>query len=76
MIEVYLKEIDAGTDNACWVACNRLDPGAVPFFPASYSVHANRLIDDLTLMNQQLIAEKRERSISRSPQETTSPEAK
>lgn len=28
---VYLREIDAGTDNACWVICNKIDPGAVAF---------------------------------------------
>lgn len=28
---VYLREIDAGTDNACWVVCSRIDPGAVRF---------------------------------------------
>jgi len=30
-VVVYLREIDSGTDNACWVVCNRIDPGAVPF---------------------------------------------
>jgi hypothetical protein len=28
---VYLREVDAGTDNACWVVCNKVDPGAVRF---------------------------------------------
>lgn len=25
----YLRELDAGTDNACWVVCAKNDPGAV-----------------------------------------------
>jgi hypothetical protein len=29
---VFLREVDAGTDNACWVISNRVDPGAVAFF--------------------------------------------
>lgn len=29
---VFLVEIDAGTDNACWVIGNRVDQGSVPFF--------------------------------------------
>lgn len=28
---VWLRRIDADTDNAAWIACNRLDPGAVLF---------------------------------------------
>lgn len=28
---VYLREIDAGTDNACWVVCAKGDPSAVKF---------------------------------------------
>lgn len=30
-IAVYLREVDAGTNNACWVVCNKVDPGAVLF---------------------------------------------
>lgn len=30
---VYLREIDSGTDNACWVVCNRVDNDAVAFIP-------------------------------------------
>jgi hypothetical protein len=30
---VYLREVDAGTDNACWIVCNKVDEGAVPFGP-------------------------------------------
>jgi hypothetical protein len=30
---VYLREVDAGTDNACWVVCNKVDEGAVAFAP-------------------------------------------
>lgn len=30
-ITVYLREVDAGTDNACWVVCAKSDPGAVAF---------------------------------------------
>lgn len=29
---VWLSEVDAGTDNACWVISNRVDADAVPFF--------------------------------------------
>lgn len=35
MIVVYLKLLDAGTDNECWVVCAKGDPGAVPFSPFS-----------------------------------------
>lgn len=28
---VYLREMDAGTDNACWVVCNRVDDGSRAF---------------------------------------------
>lgn len=28
---VYLREVDAGTDNACWVICAKGDPGSVAF---------------------------------------------
>jgi hypothetical protein len=28
---IYLRPIDEGTDNECWVVCNRVDPGAIPF---------------------------------------------
>lgn len=27
-VEVYLREVDANTDNACWVICSKGDPGA------------------------------------------------
>lgn len=30
---VWLREVDAGTDNACWVVCARGDPGAVAHTP-------------------------------------------
>ena len=30
---VFLKEVDAGTPNACWVVCAKGDPGAVGFAP-------------------------------------------
>jgi hypothetical protein len=33
MITVWLRLIDAGTDNACWVVCARGDPGAAEFAP-------------------------------------------
>ena len=32
---VYLREVDAGTDNACWVVCNEVDDGAVAFEPVT-----------------------------------------
>lgn len=32
--EIYLRPIDGGTPNACWVVCNKVDAGAVPFVPA------------------------------------------
>lgn len=31
MAVVHLREVDAGTDNACWVVCAEGDPGAVVF---------------------------------------------
>lgn len=34
-VVVYLREIDAGTDTACWVVCNKVDPGAVLFIAHS-----------------------------------------
>lgn len=30
---VYLREVDAGTDCACWIVCAKGDPGAVAFVP-------------------------------------------
>lgn len=30
-VVVYLREVDAGTNNACWVVCSKGDPGAVAF---------------------------------------------
>lgn len=32
--EIWLRPIDGGTPNECWVVCNKLDAGAVPFVPA------------------------------------------
>lgn len=31
---IYLREVDAGTGNACWVVCAKGDPGALAFQPA------------------------------------------
>lgn len=28
---IYLRCVDAGTNSECWVVCNRVDHGAVPF---------------------------------------------
>lgn len=28
---VYLRCVDPGTDNECWVVCAKGDPGAIPF---------------------------------------------
>lgn len=28
----WLREVDAGTDNACWVVCAKGDPGSRPVF--------------------------------------------
>lgn len=28
---VYLREVDAGTDNSCMVVCAKGDPGALPY---------------------------------------------
>ena len=39
---VYLREIDAGTDNACWVVCNKVDKGAVLFVPLDQILYANQ----------------------------------
>lgn len=33
---VYLREIDGGTPNACWVVCSREDSGATPFIPEPF----------------------------------------
>lgn len=30
---VWLREIDADTDSACWIICAKGDPGAVTFVP-------------------------------------------
>ncbi len=30
---VFLREVDAGTDSACWVVCAKGDPGFVAFSP-------------------------------------------
>jgi len=30
---VYLREVDAGTDSACWIVCAKGDKGAVAFAP-------------------------------------------
>lgn len=32
-VRVYLRCVDPGTDNACWVVCSKGDPGAVAFEP-------------------------------------------
>lgn len=32
---VWLREVDADTDNACWLVCAKGDPGAVAFVPLS-----------------------------------------
>lgn len=32
-VVAYLREVDAGRDNACWVVCAKGDPGAVAFQP-------------------------------------------
>lgn len=34
---VWLREVDAGTDNACWVVCAKGDIGGVAFVPLSVS---------------------------------------
>lgn len=34
-VRAWLREVDSGTDNACWIVCNRIDPGAVEFSPAT-----------------------------------------
>ena len=28
---IYLRCVDPGTDNECWVVCNKADKDAVPF---------------------------------------------
>jgi len=28
---IYLRCVDAGTDNECWIVCAKGDPGAIPF---------------------------------------------
>ena len=28
-MEIYVKQVDGGTDNACWVICAKGDPGAL-----------------------------------------------
>lgn len=30
---VYLRMVDPGTDDECWVVCAKGDPNAVPFWP-------------------------------------------
>ena len=42
---VYLREIDAGTDNACWVVCAKGDPGAVEFMPPAIAPSAGNAIE-------------------------------
>jgi hypothetical protein len=32
---VWLRPVEAGTDDEAWFVCNRVDPGAVEFFPES-----------------------------------------
>lgn len=34
---IWLREIDAETDNSCWVVCANGDPGAVAFVPLAVS---------------------------------------
>jgi len=36
----YLREVDAGTDNACWIVCARGDRGGVPVYRHPNSVIA------------------------------------
>lgn len=33
---VYLRAVDAGTDNACWVVCAKGDQGAWAFAPLDF----------------------------------------
>lgn len=33
---VYLREVDAGTNNACWVVCAKEDHGAWAFAPLDF----------------------------------------
>jgi len=33
VLVVYLRLLDAGTDNACWRVCAKGDHGAIPFTP-------------------------------------------
>jgi len=35
----YLREVDGGTDNACWVVCAASDPGAIGVVPALIEVN-------------------------------------
>jgi hypothetical protein len=30
---IYLREVDSGTPNECWVVCAKGDPGAIQFQP-------------------------------------------
>ena len=39
---VYLRKVDAGTDNECWVLCALGDLGAVAFVPQSEMEDATR----------------------------------
>lgn len=34
---VYLREVDGGTDNACWVVCAKGDMGAWAFAPLDFA---------------------------------------
>lgn len=36
MFEIWAREIDSDTDNACWVICNKVDFGAISFVPRIY----------------------------------------
>jgi hypothetical protein len=38
---VYLREVDAGTPNACWVVAAKGDPGAIPFQAVGSAVFVN-----------------------------------
>lgn len=33
-----LREVDSGTDNACWVVCNKVDEGSIAFVPSAAPV--------------------------------------
>lgn len=45
-VEVYLREVDSGTDNACWVPALKGDPGAHCFSATIPDATASRRRDD------------------------------